>query len=142
LAHAWKPEVLLEEGVPGHMRDLGMPQTDEVGGGGLGDAGVVNPDGGSAGQRAADAHNRPVDGQQLLYLSFTELERHGDDGIHAFSQQEVVQDAVPAVRPFADVVQGQVIPGIQQSGRDPFHHRREVPTVDGRDHHTHVVVPA
>ena len=124
------------------MRDPGMAQLDQMVGCGLRYAGVVYPDGGSARQWSADAHDRPVDGQQLLYFSCTEFERHRDDRIHPLPQQEVVQHAVPSSGPSLTLYSVRSYPASSNVTETPFHHRGKIPSVDGKHHHTHVVVPA
>ena len=122
------------------MGNFAVAELDEVPGRGLRDAGVIDADGRRPGQRAADPHDRAVDGQQLVDLGLGELQGHGDHGIHAFAQQEVVQHTVPALLALADVVQREVVAGIQQGGRDTFDHRGKKPPVDRRDNEADIVV--
>ena len=127
LARARQAEVLLVGGVAGHVGDLAVAELDQVAGRGPGDAGIVDADGGGPGQRTADPDDGPVDGEQLLDLGLAELQRHGNHRIHTLAQQEVVQHAVPAFLPPADVVEREVVAGVQQGRRDAFHDRGKEP---------------
>ena len=124
------------------MGDLAVPELDQVAGRGPGNARIVDADGGGAGQRTADPDDGPVDREQLLDLGFAELQRHGNHRIHTLAQQEVVQHAVPAFLPLADVVEREVIARVQQGRRDALHDGGKEPAVYGRNHNTHVVVPS
>ncbi len=78
-SYPWQFEVLVQFGTAGDVCDSGVAQPEEVFGGGPGKAGVVNPDGGGAGQGAADAYNWTAECQQLLDFGVAEDERYRDD---------------------------------------------------------------
>ncbi|MCB5283750.1 hypothetical protein BJQ89_03524 [Arthrobacter sp. ES1] len=95
------------------MGDLGVAELDQVARCGLGNPGVVDPDGRGPGQRSTDPDNGPVDREELLDFGRAEFQGDRDHRIHPLAEQKVVQHALPALLPHTDVVQREIVPGVE-----------------------------
>ncbi len=115
-------EVLVQFSLAGDVCDPGVTESEEMLGGRPGESGVINSDGGRTCQRAADAHDRTVDCQELFDFGLAQDQCYSDDRVQPLTEQEVVQDAAAAFRLVTNVVQGEVVAGVEESGRHPIHH--------------------
>ena len=90
------------------------------------------------GDGAADADERLAEVVQARDLVLGELERHGDHGVDALAQQEVLEDARPLLPVARQVVEREVVPVAEQRLLRALEHRGEEPAVEERDDHADV----
>ena len=131
-------EVEVELAVAADVRDARVPEADEVLGGEARDGDVVDGERAHARDRSADADERLAELVQSGDLVLGEFERHGDDGVDALAEQEVLEHA-RALAPVArQVVEREVVAAAKELLLGALEHRREEPSVQERDHHADV----